>query len=161
MITRDQLSQLVIWPQGQKAQLSLVEAEHGEALASYVIRGPVKGSDLARMMSPNFYLDVEGAIVVDMNGEVVIGKPIPFETTVVTERAEISLDERLSRLERREKRREKREKRLAEQNAELVRQLAERDSVVDHTGLAESEQEPSAEPEAASAPVEGGTDDVS
>lgn len=128
MFDRNQLVHAVVWPNGRKASLSLIDT-NGGIQSTFTVREPLRGSDLAKMVPDGYRVHCDDCHIVTMSGDVVVGTRAAFDTAVVTERAELTFEERMQRLERREARREKKqrqqEKYFREQNAELERQLEE------------------------------------
>lgn len=124
LFKRDDLVHAVIWPKGKSACVSLIDA-YGVEQSLYPVRAPRKGSELAKMIPQGYSLLVHECLVVNMSGKLVIGTSAPFDTSVVTERAEVTFEERMNRLERIQVRRDARQAQLERENAELLRQIEE------------------------------------
>ena len=130
MYDRNQLVHAVIWPKGKTATITMLDAE-GVVHSEFAVREPMKGSELSKMIPPGYGVEFDDCTVLSMSGEILVRTVGEFDTAVVTERAQVTAEERLQRLERREMRRERRELEREQENAELRRQLADRETVVD------------------------------
>lgn len=137
MLTRKELTHAVIWPAAAGAILRLiapkwevVNPETGEVeemedvpIGQIELEGPMRGADLARMMPDGMLLGGKGCNIVSLSGEVVHQTKRQFETVVVTERAERTLEDRLAAIESANRRRQREHeavmKRLAEKEAAL------------------------------------------
>lgn len=147
MFDRNKLVHLVIWPQGKKSAYTLTDG-HGEVAAQVEVDEPIKGSDLARMIPDGFYVIVKDCTVLTMSGKLVVATKAPFDTAVVTERAVVTAEDRLLRLERRERRREERAAAAEAENKELLRRLKEAEAVLEepvHGIMPEAAEEVAAE----------------
>jgi len=133
MLSRKELNHAVLWPNGTKAAYSLVSSD-GEVVATVPLTVPVKGSELVRLMPDGFGVTLNNATLVFKEGAYTNERQ-PFDTVVVTERREVTMDERLARLEMRDANRQKAlieakrsaqlaEKRLAEIEADSVIEAA-------------------------------------
>lgn len=146
MFSRNELVHAVIWPDGRKSSIALIDPD-GIVVATLPVREPLRGSDLSRLIPDGYCVDWDNCAVVNLSGEPVVRTVGQFDTAVVTERAELGFEERMQRLERRERRREKREIELAAHNRELLRELAEHKSaVVDDEPPADVTPPPEPEP---------------
>lgn len=147
MIQRNKLVQAVIWPAGPNAHYSLIDAE-GVELARVAVAAPVKGFDLAKVVPPGLSVDVTDCEVLSMTGKNVARTRAQFDTAVVTERPEITFEERMARLERRDKRREEAEKRRQEEHERVIAQHErERAEILSGVGIPEPDGEETADPE--------------
>lgn len=122
LFDRNQLVHAVIWPNGKNPGLTLVDTD-GVVQSHVAIRMPVKGSELAKMMPPGHFVEPDQCTILSMSGRLMVGAKAPFDTAVVTERAEIGFEERMQRLERKERRREQRQKFLEAENRALSERL--------------------------------------
>lgn len=121
MFTRNQLVHAVLWPLAKRVSITMLDAEgvvHGE----FVISKPMLGSELARMVPDGLFVaGEEGELsVFSMSGDPVIATRVEFDTEVVTEKREMTLEERFAQLEMRQRRAAEREARLREQNKRLA-----------------------------------------
>lgn len=144
MFDRNQLAHLAIWPREKNSRITVLDGD-GVVYASSRIDAPMRGSDIAKLLPPRFFVDLGDCAAFSMSGDVLIRTVAPFDTTVVTEKAVISFDERMARLERREYRREKRQERLENENKRL-RDEIEAARVIDPEPAAEPAPEPVPEP---------------
>ena len=147
MLTKNRLVHAVIWPNGEKPEITLTDKEG--VIQSYMrVRGPMRGDELSRMIPDGFIVDVHDCSVVNLSGKILVGGVGEFDTSVVTEKATLSFEERMNRLERIERRRQRRQADLEAENKKLREELrAELE--------AEAEPEPEvveAAPEAESSP---------
>jgi hypothetical protein len=144
MLKRNELVHAVIWPVTADAQYNLVAMEtveiKGEPTVKEVILGevpvtaPVRGSDLAKMIPDGCCVKYDGCTVVKLTGDILVRTVAPFDTAVVTEKAQMSMEERMQRLELRERRRGQREKEREQETARLRAELEaerERNAVLD------------------------------
>lgn len=131
---RNKLTHAVLWPNGAEAAYSLVSPD-GEVIATVALIEPVKGSDLSRLMPDGFEISLNNATLVFKEGRYTNERQ-PFDTVVITERREVTLDQRLARLEMRDINRQKAlteakrahakaEARLAEVEAQAVIEAAD------------------------------------
>ena len=130
MFDRNKLSHSVIWPAGPDANIHLVN-QNNDLVAAFEVKEPIKGSDLAKLIPADYTLDFENCIHVTMSGDLVIGRQIEFDTVVVTERAEVTFEERMARLERRELMRERERQRERLELQRLREQAAAREQVIE------------------------------
>jgi hypothetical protein len=131
MFDRNQLVHAVIWPNEKPSQIALVDAE-GEVRSTVTFKLPMRGSDVAKWMPDGYQLDVGGCTVVSMSGRVMVNTVAPFDSAVVTERPEVTFEDRMLRLERRDKRREERAAQLERQYQTALTELREqREEVVE------------------------------
>lgn len=120
---KQKLTHAVVWPNGQKANVELVDPD-GEVQAKVPIKFPVRGSDLARMMPDQYTLETEACTVVSLSGKVLVASEMQFDTAVVTERREITMEEKIEIIARRavqddrKKREEQRRKRKEQREAQ-------------------------------------------
>lgn len=142
MFNRNQLVHAVFWPLGEgTAFLSLLDTD-GVVQGEIPVNEPLLGSEVARKMPDGFFIEPEGCTVHSMSGKYLIGTPQPFDTAVVTERAQISDTERLDRLETTARRYQQRQTALEVQNNALRQRLEAAEAVTEPTV---SESEPSME----------------
>lgn len=142
MFNRNQLVHAVFWPLGEgTAFLTLLDTD-GVVQGECPFNEPLLGSEVARKMPDGFFVKVEGCTVHSMSGKYLIGTPQPFDTSVVTERAQISDSERLDRLELTARRYQQRQAALEVQNNVLRERLEAAGAV---TEPPVSEPEPSRE----------------
>lgn len=127
MYDRNQISHLVFWPNGKGSSLALV-SDQGEVLSQLDVKEPVKGSELAKFVPNGYSLDPGGCVVLSMAGQIIVGTKAPFDTSVVTERAEVTFEERMARLERIEVNNRRRQVLLEKRNQELMRQLQQHEA---------------------------------
>lgn len=154
---RNQLVHAVIWPNAKDAAIALYDTV-GVEVSRVKIDHPKKGADISRMMPQEYLLGVVGCTVVSLSGKPVVSTKAPFDTSVVTERPEVTFEERLARMERTELRRRKREaQREAEMEAaveELAALRAERAAAgISDEPVVEPEPETTETPVAATEPV--------
>lgn len=131
---RQELANVVIWPAGSNAIMRLL-TEDGEPIAEYGIQAPVKGSELAKLVPEGMVVDASEAVVVRMTGKIVHQTKTDFETIVVTERAEKTLEERIQQIERSNRLVREREER------ERQRRQREHDEVMERLRKREAELE--------------------
>lgn len=148
-LCRNALVHAVIWPKGPKASIALIDTDEGVVHSEFKLTEPVKGSVYAAMMPDGFVLDCNGCTVLSMSGKLIVRTETEFDTVVVTERAEVTFEDRMQRLERRERRRERRERQLEEEARTLRERLAQREG--DAEAVVEP-SEPETAPEAATEP---------
>lgn len=121
MLTKQNLVNAVIWPNGPKAAIALFDTSDeggGEQVALVPITVPKEGREIAKMIPEGFSVDVEECTVVKLSGPIIKGTKGKFDTAVVTERPEVTFEDRMARLERITLRREKAQKaRMAELEA--------------------------------------------
>jgi len=118
---RNDLVLAVIWPTGPEAFLSLIDAE-GVFLGGFNVVEPVRGSEIAKMVPDGLRIHFNDCSVINTSGRLVYGKKQPFDSAVVTERAQQTFEERFAALERKERYRDRRAKRL---EAELQSRIEE------------------------------------
>ncbi len=107
MLTQKNLVNAVIWPNGPKAAIALFDTSAeggGEQVALVPITVPKEGREIAKMIPQGFSVDVQECTVVKLSGPIIKGTKAEFDTAVVTERPQITFEERLARLERVERR---------------------------------------------------------
>jgi hypothetical protein len=95
---RNGLVHLSIFPTSENASYDLIDQDEGEVYARVPVRDPLRGSDLSKMVPDGLQVEFADCVVFNMSGKLVIGTPIDFDTAVVTERAEMSLEETMRRL---------------------------------------------------------------
>jgi len=139
VFSKDDLVFAVIWPNGDDANMSLIDAD-GVYLAHVPVKAPVKGADLARMVPKGFKVDTAKCVVVHTNGGLMARTKAPFDTAVVTERRELSFEEKMQSFVRTEVRRQQLR---AAKRAEAESILAE-----EGEGDADRDEEQVTEPEA-------------
>lgn len=142
MFTRNQLVHAVLWPNGPKATASLIDTD-GVEIAKFKIEKPTLGSELCRFLPADFHLDAYDCVALTLSGDLVIETRLDFDTVVVTERAEISIEDRMQRLERREQRRQRRQERELEE----LKRLREQEATRAGPDLIEDDPEPDPAPE--------------
>lgn len=131
MLDRNTLVHAVIWPQGPNAMVTLVDPD-GVVASVVKVKEPLRGSDLAKMIPQGYGVETDACTVLSMSGELLVRTEGEFDTAVVTERAHVSFEERMARLERRERNNAKRQRRLEEENRLLrgqVRQELEQEAL--------------------------------
>lgn len=106
MLDRNQLVHAVIWPNGDDACVTLIDAD-GVYQSRFSVVQPLKGSDLARLIPPGYWLKFDGCTVLSMSGDVLVGGIAEFDSAVVTERREVTFEDRIAILERRDIRRQR------------------------------------------------------
>lgn len=109
MFERNEIVHSVIWPAGTEPVVALIDVD-GVQQGHFWLKEPMRGSELAKQIPADWFLQFQECTLVKMTGEVVIGNKIPFDTKVVTERAELTYEQRLLAVERRDKHRAKAEK---------------------------------------------------
>jgi len=124
MFERDQLVYAVIWPSASEALVQLIDTD-GVVVAAYPVLEPLKGSEVIKMVPDGYCLGFERCHVVKTTGSILVNTGVKFDTAVVTERAEVTFEERMARLERRERRREQRELVLEQQLKEALKRRDE------------------------------------
>lgn len=139
-LSRNELVHAVIWPKGNKSNLALIDGE-GVIHGRITVEEPLRGSDLAKMIPDGLWLDPQNCTVISMSGELLVNTKAPFDTAVVTERAETSLEQRLAMLERRERRREERERKNREENERLRQQIADQQVIEEQEEQQQQQEE--------------------
>lgn len=152
---RNQLVHAVIWPQGPDAASATLYDTDGVVLSEVPITEPVKGSVWSALMPQGYKLDIAGCTVISMSGEVVVKTRTDFDTVVVTERAEVSIEETIRRMTVKAMRQERaREERRAQRQAERQQEREDEPELVeddtDPVTPEDSATEPTTEPEDAS-----------
>lgn len=145
MFDRNKLVHAVIWPAGEKPLVTLLDAE-GVVLGEVVVREPLKGSELSKMIPQGCELEIDQCTVVNMSGEVIVETALPFDTAVVTEKREETFEERLANMERRIKRREKRAERLEQEHRARMQELEDARVVEGGQGEVTPAPDPAVEP---------------
>lgn len=107
MFTRNQLVHAVLWPSRPKASISLIDTD-GVEVAKFPIDKPMLGSDLVRFLPADFHISMDNVYLATLSGRILIQTRLPFDTVVVTEKAAVSIEDRVARMERREQRRQRR-----------------------------------------------------
>lgn len=147
MFQRNELAHLVMWPREAKAKVELVD-EEGVVLSALPVDWPLKGSDIAKMVPEGFCIDPNGCTVVTMSGDILVSTVGEFDTAVVTERPEITFEQRMALLERRQQRSELREERLAAENQRLRDQVrAEMEQETEEEPVVDDEPDETPDPE--------------
>ena len=141
---RNGLVHLTVFPSGESASYALHDPQTGEVYAIVPVRDPIRGSDLSKMIPDGLHVEFADCVVFNLSGKLLIGTAIEFDTCVVTERAEITIEERLQRMELRDQRRQALERKRQEEFERWKREQAEMQ--VDPT---ETEEAPVIEPETA------------
>lgn len=145
-LCRNKLVHAVIWPKGENPRIALIDTD-GVEQSVLTITEPVKGQHYSNMLPEGYHLEVQDCHVVSMSGKLVIATPVPFDTAVVTERAELTFEERLERMERRsiraEQERARREREREREVEALRQQLAEREREEAAPVIEEPEETPS------------------
>lgn len=141
MFNRNQLVHLVIWPNAKDARYNVVDPD-GVVVSVVKVNEAVKGAEISKVMPEHFQLVPHGCTVLSMSGDLVVKTKAPFDTAIVTERAVVTAEERLQRLERRERQREKIATLWQQERAELMARLKDAEAVVE-----EPAPEPAPEPE--------------
>ncbi|KJZ25120.1 hypothetical protein [Tritonibacter mobilis] len=95
---RNQLVHAVIWPEGPDGASATLYDTDGVVLSEVPITEPVKGSVWSSLMPQGYKIDIAGCNVISMSGEVVVATRTEFDTVVVTERAEVSLEHTMQRM---------------------------------------------------------------
>lgn len=147
MIGRNKLTHAVVWPNAKNANVALVDSD-GTVVGEVSVKYPLMGSELAKRVPEGYTVQPTGCNIVSMSGRLVVGTRGVFDTAVVTERPEITFEERLARMERREANREKALARARERAARLEAKLAERDAVVEQDQQQPEPEQAQDEPEA-------------
>jgi crotonobetainyl-CoA:carnitine CoA-transferase CaiB-like acyl-CoA transferase len=147
MIARNQLTHAVVWPNAKNANVALVDCE-GTVLGEVPVSYPLMGSELAKRVPDGYSVQPTGCNIVSMSGRLMVQTCGVFDTAVVTERPEVTFEERLARMERREANREKALAYEREKIARLEAELAERDTVVEPVEEPAEPEEATQEPEA-------------
>ena len=147
---RNDLVHAVIWPKGPAALAILYDTD-GVIQGDVPIKDPVRGSVFANMMPEGYQISFSDCGVMSMSGELVIATRTPFDTCVVTEKREMTFEDRLIAMERRDRRRQLREQEREREHAELLRRAEEREQerlepVVEEDAVQDSTQ-PTTEPE--------------
>lgn len=122
MFDRNQLVHAVIWPIDELSAAALIDTD-GVIQGRMPVYKPVKGDELSRMIPKGYCLDFENCHVIKMSGDILVRTIGVFDTAVVTERAEVTFEERMQRLERRENYNARRNELLVRQNADLLKRL--------------------------------------
>lgn len=146
-LCRNALVHAVIWPNGPEASLALLDTD-GVVQSEFRLTEPTKGSFYSSMMPDGFVLDCNGCTVLSMSGKLIVRTEVEFDTVVVTERAQVTFEERFARLERLQRRRDIRERKLEEEARTLRERLAQR----------EGEAEPLVQPPEPETPPEAPTE---
>ncbi len=127
MFDRNELVHAVFWPDAEhpkEAKINLVDTD-GVVQGEIDLDRPIKGAELASMVPNGFYLSPLKCIALSMSGKQVVATKAPFDTAVVTERPEVSFEDRMARLERREMRRERRERQREEEHQRIMAEARE------------------------------------
>lgn len=144
MLTRNQLTYAVIWPSGPDAALQLV-TDDGEVYGEMSVTEPLKGSELAKLMPDGMAIVADQCSLITTSGKILVQTKTPFDTVVVTERAELTFEDRIAAMEVRERWRDR----------AYRAKMAEMQAAID--GAGEVIEEPPAEtetaPETVSEPV--------
>lgn len=146
-LTRNKLTHSVFWPGKGDSTFALVNPD-GEVLPEVFFNAPFRGSDIAKLVPDGFEILTDNAVVLSMSGKVLIGEPTDFDTVVVTQRAEVSLEDRLAQLERKDRNRDKdlrklkREKRKLEEELGALEPVVEVDPAVGEQPASEPSQDP-------------------
>lgn len=150
MLTKNELFGRIFWPTHAKGlSVLLLDQQGDEILASYKSDKPVRGDELARMIPDGHQCAVENAYGVNLTGPLRVTTVGVFDTKVVTERAPIDLEARMSRLENKAVQSERRNLRLAKllkEEQEKNEKLVEDDprDVPDPAGSVAGDAEPDA-----------------
>ncbi len=95
---RNALVHAVLWPKGKASSVSLIDDE-GVSQGEYRIVEPVMGSQLSKMIPQGFFLHTGDCGVVSMAGKPVVATVAEFDTAVVTQKREVTFEERFKMME--------------------------------------------------------------
>lgn len=144
MLHRNELAHVMIWPEKKKGTIQLSNHD-GEVLAEFEITSPVKGSELAKMMPDVWAVSLSGCLACSVAGAIEITTYGQFDTEVVTERDQPTMEERFARLERVQRRQAQIQAKLEAENRRLKTKEQEDDVVATETGVGHGSTEKPAE----------------
>ena len=135
------LSGHVIWPIDQKSKISILD-EDGVVYGTMSLHVPMTSLELARFVPSWAYLETDNCHVTRLSGAMHCTTALPFDTTVSTERASISVEDRMARLEGKLIQSERRELRLRKERDERKQKEQDDAQVIEKPPSQDANAEP-------------------